>query len=302
MSLPSSDRSGWGCLFVAAPVALVAFVILAFVALFGLRGPVATSRGGAPTASRTAQPVAVTTTAAPAGLGDANLDLDAERSELRPPVLLGRDVDGAVLDIRGRGFEPDASGTVAFCAGPRGRCSAAYPVRSDDAGRVRALYRLPTEVQDGAAVVVSVGDLRASAVVGSRPAVRAALAAADGPLRLEVSGAPPGQGLEVRRCEPEAEALRDCVPVERLTADRFGRAALAADGHPASASLIVVDESGIALTDPLVVPRRAADVAIHLDPRRLAVGSGVAAILLLVAIQLVRTTDWRVPSEAEVRW
>jgi hypothetical protein len=39
--------------------------------------------------------------------------------------------------------------------------------------------------------------------------------------------------------------------------------------------------------------------AVVYDPLRLAAGLGLAVLLLVVALWLVRTTDWRPPSEAD---
>lgn len=300
MTAPGGDDVGWRWAALAVPVAGIAAVLaLLLVALgvFGIdrRGPDAvTADGPAPAADR--EPVAID---GPAAAVDAVVVLDADHHDLRPtPVLAGFGA-GDLVDVRGRGFAGDAAGVIAQCDAVEGRrCRNLFPVRTDGDGTLRAQYRLSATTTHGA-LVAEVDLERGGALVGTttRPLVRVNGAT------VTISGADAGTDVAMLLCGEYADEVTDCRDGGSLTVASDGTARGEVGGRRGE-RVVVVDASGAVLAEPLAldtgVDPAAAALEVDLDGRRVATGLLIALLLVGAAAQLIRSTDWRGPAEAEV--
>jgi hypothetical protein len=232
---------------------------------------------------------------------------DAQAAELSP--VLDLLVDGDVLDVSMIDGAEGAQGSVRQCVRTlRGfrACTNHYPVRFDDNGRARFQYRLDDPGDcgpDGSCALVvddRDGQRQASAVLifgapaPPPPAVEISpseLVEQGDRLQVDVAGLLPDAEVRVGYCDPE------CTAATRIVADGSGRAShTVVAGAPC-------DECGVAVIagphetfipvsfSPLVTP--------GYDPRRLAIGLVVAAVLLATAWRIVTAVDWRPPSEAD---
>lgn len=289
----------WRWVALALPIAAVAVLLLAALSMFGLRGGAAGDTEDAAPAPTPSDPGPVAVVG-PSAAVDAVLVVDAHRSGLRPPPVLAGVGAGDVVEVRGQGFAGDADGVIAQCDAVGGRrCHNLFPVRTDGNGDLRAQYRLSATPRDGA-LVVEVDLDRGGALVAAtnRPDLRIAGAT------LVVSGALPGTDLAVLRCGRHADAPSDCREGPELTVASDGAARVDVGDTRRGERVVVVDASGTVVGEPLVLvapisPAAAVD-DVDLDSRRVAAGLLVALLLVGVAAQLIRSTDWRVPAEAEV--
>ena len=221
--------------------------------------------------------------------------------------------DGAVLVVRASGFDPHAAGTVAQCRlvlSGRTGCTNRFPVQFDGNGEARFQYLVGARVGgaacgalDPACAVVVTGQGRAAVALtvfgGAAPqpprvtvTPRSDLAAGD-VVTVRVAGLPRGteasaaQCVSGSRCRATATAVagQDGVAVMRITIQ---------EGEAAAVRVT----AGAAVAPVAAALSLASGPTAEYDPTRLAVGLAVAALLLLAAWALVRTTDWRAPREA----
>lgn len=242
--------------------------------------------------------------------------------------------DDAVLRVTATGFAPDTTGSVAQCVARRAgveRCRDRFPVRFDGAGAARFQYLVSATAGPrgcgpgaGCAVVVTGDDGRSAlvpvvfgaAVPGpGRVTVAPRRGLADGrEVRVMVAGFLPGTRLEVVQCaspgHPVSERCGAPGPAVPVTVGPGGRAsatfpvrtgAVGAGRHPcrrgASCAVTVTGVDG-PVRAPFVPISFSAGRGAAYDPVRLAAGLGTAAVLAALATWLVRSTDWREPTEA----
>lgn len=302
--------TSWAWALLAVPAALVGLLLLLLLLGIGVRGSLgrAAPDGAAPAADEPTPPEETPPAAVvgPAAGVDAIVRVDAAGGRLAPPTVLGAaSAAGDVVEVRGSSFLAHATGVIAQCDGLWGKsCRNVFPVETDGAGRVRALYRIaPTR---GASTLVVEVDLdRAGARLDGRPqpSVRAG---PDGKVRI--TGLPAGTAVTAALCGPHADAIDRCRADRRAIADADGLATVDLPGARRGEGVVVLDATGTALVDRVAVATPAAGgdrqvgTEVDLDRRRLLVGLVLAALLATIAAVLVRATDWRVPAEAEVDW
>jgi hypothetical protein len=290
----------------ALPVALAGVLVLALLLGIGLRSSLGRGAPDGPAPAPAAEESPPAPVQGPEAGTDAVVRVDASGGRLAPPVRLRSAPEvGDVVEVLGSSFLAHATGVIAQCDGLWGRsCRNVFPVETDGAGRVRALYRIgPTAGAD--TLVVEVDLARGGAVLDGRPppAVRASAAGV-----VRITGLAPGEPVTAALCEPGADTLERCRGSRGTTADGSGRATTDLPDLRGREAVVVVDATGTPLVERVAVVTRStggdrdADVEVDLDRRRLVVGLALAALLATVAVVLVRATDWRAPAEAEVDW
>ena len=238
--------------------------------------------------------------------------------------------DTAVLRVTASGFVADTTGEVAQCAPTRAgheACRGRFPVRFDGRGTARFQYLVAADRCDrGAHCLLWVrgeDDRRVAVplVFGARAPAAATLSVVpkdgleDGQtVNVSVAGLSPRSHLEVVQCVPPG------VPVaERCEASRPAMPlVVGADGRGSTSFTVTTGEVGTgrhpcrrgsrcgigvvsdgALVRAAFVPVGfSAGAGASYDATRLAVGFAAAASLLAFAVRLIRTTDWREPTEA----
>jgi hypothetical protein len=247
--------------------------------------------------------------------------------------VLDRLADGTVLQVAASGFVPDTDGVVAVCrhtpSGPA-RCRGAFPVRFDGAGDARFQYLVARQgagrcgPDDGCVLAVTGVDERQ----GTAATVFDAAAPAPGQVtitpqtRLEdgqdvqvaLTGFPAGARLQLVQCvppgQPVAERCGAPGPIVALTVGEDGRASasfpvragsVGSGRHPCQrgrlCAVAVITSDGAVRTRFAPITFSAGRGASY-DASRLALGLLAATALAGLATWLVRTTDWRAPSEA----
>jgi hypothetical protein len=238
--------------------------------------------------------------------------------------------DGSVLHVVAKGFEPHATGSVAQCLfstdGPRD-CSNRFPVNFGEGGNAEFQYLVEDQVggrrcDPTSACVLVVGHeelgLRAVAftVFGGRApdpgivTVRpdAALAAGQD-ITIGIDGYPADTAVSAAQCaRPNAREIGRCGRVvEGRTGDdgslqlhlaaRVGEIGPDVECGPRDLCAVVVTAD--APVAPVVTTLQfAAGPTADYDSWRVALGAMIAALLLALAVRLVRRTDWREPAEA----
>ena len=298
---------------------VLAIVVIVVVALVGA-GFVAGDGGGEREGDGTpSAPVVVSGGVAPP-LRPAQLVLMAtsEGQLPRPLGAVGDIVDGEVLVVGVAGLEPGSRATVhqcptgasapsscraglAFHVGPHG--SASVLVDLEEVLEVAGGDHIDCARDDCSVVVFGTARLEAQTVFGE-PAPPPVTLIADpvavppgGTLTVTADQLPSGSEAAFAVCRPDGTASVDCgAPTPGVSADRDGRAsasltvgagrcprgstcavAVVVDGGEprAYAPLRIIGRSGVAYDDP-----------------RLRAGLVVAALLLGIALVLLRRTDW----------
>jgi hypothetical protein len=248
-----------------------------------------------------------------------------------PPPIVDELPSGAVLRITARGFAPHENGTVQQCAGAM--CVNSFPVTFDELGVARFQYLLQTDAApftcraDAAPCVVRVSTEADRAflrtVVGG-PAPQTRLVSVAPPprdlddyteLTVSVQNFLPGERLQAVLCAaPETSGATRCGapgPVAHFAVGADGRGSTVmvvrrgsvgteqiACGRETPCGVVVQSPSGVA-AGPVVVVDFSLGPAASYSAARVLVGLGIAVLLLVLAAYLIRTTDWRKPSEAE---
>lgn len=297
-------RSGLG-----PPVALVALggvvvvILLLLVAMLGIGGlRSGRSSSEAEPAGQMSVPERVgedppASVAGPKSTFDGTVRLEARRSDLRPAPSIGDLEPGDVLDVSVTGFFGGAEGVIAQCPELRApACTNVYPVQADDRGRIRVPYRVVDAVgTDTLVVEIDRERVGAALVFGEQAPGLARLTADDG--TVQITGGSPGATVRVARCDADAAALGQCTIGAPLVLLRDGSGRAEITGGRKSQRIVLVDDQGIVVADPVSLPGRPGP-EVELDLTRLAVGFALALALLGVAVALIRSTDWRAPAEA----
>lgn len=238
--------------------------------------------------------------------------------------------DAAVLRVTATGFVADATGEAAQCTptGPgREACAGRFPVRFDGKGTARFQYLVAVDrCQQGAPCLLWVRgeDDRRVAVplmFGARAPAAATLTVVprdgleDGQtVQVSVVGLSPRSRLEVVRCVPpglpvaeRCEGLRPAKPLV-VGADGRGSTSIAMTWGEVGSGRHACgrgNRCGIGLVSDGALVRAAfvpvdfsAGASASYDAKRVAIGFAAAASLLALAVWLIRTTDWREPTEA----
>jgi hypothetical protein len=258
----------------------------------------------------------------PAPLQDPTVRLVATSADALPslPRSIGEVESGSVIIMSLSGLEAGSDATVHQCrAGTLDPtdCRAGLPVTVDDDGRATVavdverrfdLGRVGDDevdcVREECSVVVFGTSRLEIVTVFDRPAPPPPTVQADpvalppgGVLTAVATGLPAGAEVAFVVCRPGGDGDADCgPPTERVRADREGRATAPVTVNPGRcprgttcAVAVVVEDGG---------PR--AFARLHLigrsgaayDDGRVAVGLGLAGLLLALAIVLLRVTDW----------
>lgn len=237
-----------------------------------------------------------------------------------------------VLRVRARGFEPFASAFARQCLlAPRHRCGNPIAVQFDAEGtasfqylvsddfvtpRKEAVCRATTapcsivvESTDGADRAERQTIFHDSVPPPGRIRVHPASGLVDGDeVTVRVENYPPGARLQAMLCAPPAATGSDRCgepgPTAPLTVgpDGAGRTTLTIMSGPVGSDRVPCGRGrvcGVSVASatvftgaPVVRVTFAAPPGAGYDPARLAVGLGVAALLLGIATWLVRRTDW----------
>ncbi len=252
----------------------------------------------------------------PAGTGpDAQRDVAIlvvdDDDDDRPvvPAVVDELEDGTVMRVQIAGMEYDELGTIRQCveAGPAFvDCRNSFPVRAAADGTAFIQYQLAQgscTPESACVLVVTDSEARqgyARTVFGgpARPAPEIVFAP-EGPydagdaVTVNITGAVPGGRVDVAVCAPGCDAFTT------TTADAAGRAQVEvhAPSDCAGGCAVYVTGGGgaaarasFALTNP---------PGPDYETRQLALGIGVALMLLLVAFFVFRHTDWHPPTEAD---
>jgi hypothetical protein len=254
---------------------------------------------------------------------------------LLPPTV-ARLAARSVLHLTITGFEPDSTGLMEQCS--VGGCGNPFPVTFDLSGRARVQYLVRDDFASGfetssrcragepaCVVYIHSGEQFAFlSTVFRDPALRPPSVAVepkgdelvDGArVRVSVTGFTPGDRVEAMFCvAPATYGSERCGapgPVSTITigAGGAGRTTLAVrEGRVGSggASCGGASQCGIVVTHPKsVVPEAFVAVsfaegpAAQYDLTRSLAGLSLAAALFALAWLLVRSTDWRKPTEAD---
>jgi hypothetical protein len=252
------------------------------------------------------------------------------------PSVVERLSSPAVLRVTATGFEAGATGLIEQCTA-RG-CGNPFPVTFGDAGAARLQYLVDAEVATGPGeaascrsddppCVVRVSSSGAAAYVttvfgGARSAPRTVAidtpvgGVADGDaVAVTASGFTPGERVQATLCAaPATFGTARCGapgPVAPFSIDGNGngrtslvvrRGRVGTDGVACGREApcgVVVTAAGSVVPGPVVPITFAAGPTATYDSTRVLVGLLVAAFLLALATFLVRTTDWRKPTEAD---
>lgn len=250
-------------------------------------------------------------------------------------VETARVVDGlagaSVLRVTATGFVPDSTGEVRQCTGSATgpvRCRDRFPVRFDGTGAARFQYLVSPDracgrgaecllrlrgADDRTAVVPLVFGARVPTV--PTLAVTPQRGLEDGEVvQVSVSGLAPRSRAQVVQCVPPglpvAERCGAPGPVVPLVAGADGRGSatftvsvgeVGSGRHPCrrgSRCGVALVSDGALVRAPIVAVGFSAGAGASYDVDRMALGFGAAALLLALAAWLIRTTDWREPSEA----
>jgi hypothetical protein len=297
------------------------------------------SAGTETSIATTRSTVAATTTAPrPSDLGAREVALHADPRDAFAGVssVVDRLPSRTVLLVSLTGFEPGAAGVIEQCSAMG--CSNSFPVTFGDEGAARLQYLIGDEVWVGPGVtascraddppcVVRVSSRGAAASVitvfgGAAPPPRSvsvdqpASGIVDGAtVTVTATGYMPGERVQAMLCAaPASYGTRRCgrpsaVAPFTIDADGNGRASIeirrgrvgtegVACGRETPCGIVV--SSVRSFVPNAVVPITfAAGPSATYDTARVVAGLLLAAMLLAIAGFLVRTTDWRKPTEAD---
>jgi hypothetical protein len=278
------------------------------------------------------------TAAPPAGIDGQEVHLQAEVGDAfeSEPPRVDRLGNRSLLRISAAGFETFGRGYVEQCT--VGGCSNLFPVLFDENGSARFQYlvvrsfatRLEPPSTCGAGEATCVVHLRANGhsaylttvfgdVTAAPPRVTVSPRAADlvdgSRVQVAVAGFAPGERVQAKLCAaPETNGSARCGapgPVVSFEIDSLG------NGHTAfvvrearvgsdrvlcgrdTQCGIVVAHQGSSLPAPVVAISFAGGPSASYDLTRSLAGLGGAFALLALAFLLVRSTDWRKPTEAD---
>ncbi|MET1001367.1 MAG: hypothetical protein ABWZ15_06115, partial [Acidimicrobiia bacterium] len=239
----------------------------------------------------------------------AILVVDDDDDEAATPAVVDELEDGAVLRVRITGMEPGERGSIRQCVetGPEFvGCRNMFPVQADGDGAALVQYQVVQGSCDpNAACILVVDDPAgrfgyARTVFGApaRPAPAVVLTPpgpydAGGAITVGITGVVPGGRVDVAVCTP------GCDQFVTTTADPEGQAETEVHA-PADCSdgctLFVIGGGGAAarISFGLTSPPGA-----DYETRQLALGLGIALMLLTLAFYVFRRTDWHPPSEAD---
>jgi hypothetical protein len=254
-------------------------------------------------------------------LRSAQVRLTATSPDALPPVprALGDLEPGAVLVVRLSGLEEGSTATVHQCragAPEANGCRAGTVVNLNDLGSATVLVdlepefevRFGTEVVDcgrEACSLVVFGSSRLELVtVFGRPAPPPARVEADpsalppgARLTATATGLEPGTRAAFLVCRPGGEANADCgaaTPYQlvgrdgRVSGEVTVTPGRCPRGATCAVAVVVGDGGPVAFTQLALLGRG----GVTYDTTRLAIGVGIAVVLLLVALWLLRHTDW----------
>lgn len=309
---PRAQRTGVGALLAAAPVAVGALVVVAVVGVVGLGGLRRSASEGAqspvPAADDEQRPRGRERRAplsGPPASFDALVDVrglgggEGTQGNLRPLPVVDRREVGDVVEVRGRDFDPGASGAIGQCGSMAARrCRNLAPVVADDAGHVRAAYRLEGPASGSVLLVEIAGQRAVASLVFGAPAPPPPRVRLDPSRVLSIDGGAPRSLVIVARCAADARALDDgCHARQMVRLDDSGRGRVRIEPRRDDGLVVVAAESESVLTEPVFMSgiRRS---EVRLEASRTLAGVVVALFLLGMAAFIIRTTDWRPPSEA----
>jgi hypothetical protein len=287
----------------------------------------------------TAAPAKPPTTVAPApvdlAVRDVALHLSAADEFTPPSSIVDRLPDRTVLRVSATGFEPWSTGVIEQCTTTG--CGNAFPVSFDGNGNERLQYLAADDFAVAGALascgpddppcVVRVSSADAAVYVstvfgGAAPAPRMvaidtpAGGVADGDtVTVTASGFPAGERVQAMLCAaPATFGTARCGapgPVAAFAIGDDGRGSTslvvrrgrvgtdgAACGRDAPCG-VAVTSAATSVPGPVVPITFAAGPSAAYDAGRVLVGLLIAALLLGLATYLVRTTDWRKPTEAD---
>lgn len=303
-----------------AVVALLAAAVLAVVLVGAAAG---FGGGGSSTSDPTdrAAPSEASDPQGPAPLRQPTIRLAApQEGELPPvPLVMGDLSGGAVVVVGVSGLDPRSRATVHQCpsgaTAPRG-CRAGVPLSASELGSAVVLVDLedrfdvagaePVDCEDdaGCSIVVFGSSRLEVLTLFDRPApppstldAEPARVAPGGTVAVTAEGLPPGAPTSFVVCRPAEGGTADCGPaVPAGPADGAGRASgqieVSAGRCPRGASCaiaVVVDDGGPRAYATLSLIGRPGAVY---EDARLWAGLVAAALLGLVALWLLRRTDW----------
>jgi len=241
----------------------------------------------------------------------------------------------SVLRVYATGFDPNGTGFVEQCS--VARCGNAFPVVFDSNGASRFQYLVSdafaagfeppsTCRRDEPPCVVHVRVNGYSAFLGTlfhdgAPAPKLVTVTPARPLvagervRIAVAGFNPGERVQAMLCAAPAtygpERCGAPGPVSSFTigADAVGRTSLvvragrvgsegASCGRGTTCGIVVAYPQS-SVPAPVAAITFGAGPAARYDSVRWLTGIGIAILLLALAVFLIRTTDWRKPSEAD---
>jgi hypothetical protein len=269
------------------------------------------------------------------GVQDATMYAVTADTFASSPPHVDRLAAESVLRILAIGFEANATGTIEQCTATS--CGNRFPVVFDFQGVARLQYLVSASFADADAsptrcraadppCAVHLRSQGSSAFLttvfgdAARPAPRVTLepnaALQDGAkVRVVATGFTPGEQLEASLCAaPDTFGARRCgppAPVARLEIDGEGRGetlltvrtgrvgterALCGRG---TKCVIVVGRPRSRIPAPAVPVAFSAGPGVRYQPARWLMGIAIALVLLTLASLLIRTTDWRKPTEAD---
>jgi hypothetical protein len=255
-------------------------------------------------------------------LRPARVELRAsEQPLLMPPVIMGGLVDEQLVVMALTEFEHRSDAAVHQCpagATARTQCRPGLPVALDAGGGARVAVDLLQvfDAADGSHVecpsgtarcsVIAFGSRRRAEIVtvfGSDGPARPVLTASndhlsvDGVVQATVTGLTPGSSVVAHLCaRPPDEGVQCGAGRAAVFADDSGRVELSVPvarpcrrGLSCTIAITGSDEARLAQPAAVVVRGRS---AADYDDRRLVIGLGGAAVLLLAALVLLRRTSW----------
>jgi hypothetical protein len=306
---------GRGVASVVVVAGAIGVLLLLAVSLGGV------DQGGSERADPIDSPIEEAPGSGPAPLRPAQARLAATSPDALPPVprAVGDLEPGAVLVVRVSGLDERSTATVHQCRAGEpeaSRCRAGMVVNVNERGTATVLVDLEPEFEVGlgtdvvdcgleACSLVVFGSSRLELVtVFGRPAPPPARLEADpsalppgARLTATATGLEPGTRAAFVVCRPGGEADADCgAPTDHQRVGRDGRVSgevpvtpgRCPRGETCAVAVVVGDGGPLAFTRLELLGRS----GVTYDRTRLAVGLGVAAVLLLVALRLLRHTDW----------
>lgn len=300
-----------------AGAAVAAALLLGMVGIIGGRG----SPQEASSRERTDEQPTRTSNAVPLRPADIRLTAPPEDQLPAPPRVVGELTDGSFLVVGVSGLDPGSPGSVHQCrpgALAASECRPGLPMSADDNGRATVLVDLvdgyvvpvagadPVDCTDAVGCSILVfGSSRLEVVtVFGRPASPPATVSAE-PARLApgdttfatARGLPPGELASFVVCRPAGRGEVDCgAPTRAGTVGRTGEATAPVNisagrcprGATCAIAVVMGDGGPRAFRTLHLIGRSGATY----QNERLRLGVVAAVVLMLVALALLRRTDW----------